>query len=187
MKKNLAIIGCAVLVVLLLSCDLFKKKDEEDFNAPTNEPQVQQPAQPTQSHPANLGADNIQPPAATNVPDETTEPPAAVEEPVKKEKAGFGMIFVTNIKTGTLKVKVDKKVKLTHSFQRGSSISSKDLEFDKEFKVKAGPHKVKFIVTDDAGSRGVKAMDMNFQPNSHHVFKVIVKGAPGDIVLQMIN
>ena len=44
MKKYLAIITCAVLVLLLLSCDLFKKKDEEDINAPTNEPQVQQPA-----------------------------------------------------------------------------------------------------------------------------------------------
>ena len=52
MKKNLAIITCAVLVLLLLSCDLFKKKDEKDTNAPANEPQVQQPAQPTQTHTA---------------------------------------------------------------------------------------------------------------------------------------
>ena len=187
MKKNLAIITCAVLVLLLLSCDLFKKKDEEDINAPTNEPQVQQPAQPTQTHTATQTPTTVQTPEATNTPDTTSETPE-VEKPVtKKEKAGFGMIFVTNIKTGTLKVKVDKKVKLTHSFQRGSSFTRKNLEFDKEFRVKAGPHKVKFIVTDDAGSRGVKAMDMNFKPNSHHVFKVIVKGAPGDIVLQMIN
>lgn len=128
------------------------------------------------------------------------EPPSSEdykqERPSREEgTAGIGVKLVTNLRTGVFRVKINNELMAEHSFHNeGVSknilrpkklLKAKEYEWAKEFKVPAGDCKIKFVIEDNQGSRGEKVININLKPNQHKFFRVVVKGAPGDIRVEM--
>lgn len=109
--------------------------------------------------------------------------------------AGLGVKFVSNLNSGVFRVKVNDQVVAEHSFQNSKKniknlkkfLRTKDIEWARELKVPAGDNKIKFHIQDDQGSVGNKVMNVHFKPGSHHAFRVVVRGAPGDIRVEVIE
>lgn len=109
--------------------------------------------------------------------------------------AGLGVKLVTNINSGLFRVKVNDEVVAEHSFQNSKKniknlkkfLRTKDIEYARELKVPAGNNKIKFHIQDDQGSVGNKVMNVNFKPGQHHAYRVVVRGAPGDIRVEVIE
>jgi len=203
MKKTAVLILGAVLVLLLASCDLsnlFKPK------APQGE--TEQPSNDVVPPPA--AGEETQPPAGTRPPSTsttrppststgrpatgtpasgtstTTPPPAATTPatpvpPPREEHAFLGVIFVTDMEAGAFKVKTDKETLMDHSF------SGKNVRVTRELKVPAGTQTLKFIVFNDKGVRGIRTLDVNYKPKSHHTIRVVNKESPGNISLEILE
>lgn len=201
-KKLLTLLVGIILAAVLVSCsltDMFKKKEEpppqpqEEQVEPPQQPaeeQVEPPQQPPTTPPAERP---VTPPPAKK---DTTKPaePAKPEEPAVKEeenlpKAGLGVIFVTNVRTGAFRVKIDdqKPPAIDHSFQGKKGGKAEEIRHEQELKFPPGNHKFKFVCEDNEGSKGVKEIDLGFAPGQHKVVKITVKGAPGDIKLEIIE
>lgn len=198
-KKLLTFLAGIILAAVLLSCsltDMFKKKEEPPTQPPQEEqveppqppveeteppppPPQEKPSTPAPSKPSTKPAEPVK-------PAEPAEP--AVEEE-KVPKAGLGVIFITNVRTGAFRVKMDdqKPPAIDHSFAGKKGGKADELRFERELKFEPGAHKFRFVCEDNEGSKGVKELDMNFAPGQHKVVKVVVKGAPGDIKLEILE
>lgn len=109
--------------------------------------------------------------------------------------AGVGIKLVTNLRSGVFRVKINGEVRAEHSFSnqaKGKSLlnpkkflKAKDYEWAKEFKVPAGNCKIKLVIEDNQGSRGEKVINLDLKPNQHKFLRVVVRGAPGDIRVEM--
>lgn len=197
-KKLLTIIIGIILVAVLVSCNwsnLFKGKEEvtppEQEQQQTEPPAEEQqpPQQPVTPPPPPPKETKPKPPAETQKPAEETKPEEETK-PVEEEKvpqAGLGVIFVTNVRTGAFRVKVDDEKLIDHSFAGKQSGKAEEQRFERELKFPPGEHKFKFVCEDNQGSKGVKEMAMVFKPGEHKVVKIVVKGAPGDIKLELLE
>jgi PKD repeat protein len=109
--------------------------------------------------------------------------------------AGLGVKLITNINTGLFRVKVNDQVVAEHSFQNSKKniknlkkfLRTKDLEWARELKVPAGNNKIKFHIQDDRGSVGNKVVNVHFKPGQHHAYRIVVRGAPGDMRVEVIE
>ncbi|MFB3850690.1 MAG: PKD domain-containing protein [Acidobacteriota bacterium] len=109
--------------------------------------------------------------------------------------AGVGIKLVTNLRSGVFRVKINGELKAEHSFHneaKGKNIlkpkkllKAKDYEWGKEFKVPAGDCKIKLVIEDNQGSRGEKVINLNMKANQHKFLRVVVRGAPGDMRVEM--
>lgn len=109
--------------------------------------------------------------------------------------AGVGIKLVTNLRSGVFRVKINGELKAEHSFSnqaKGKNIlkpkkllKAKDYEWGKEFKVPAGDCKIKLVIEDNQGSRGEKVINLNMKANQHKFLRVVVRGAPGDMRVEM--
>lgn len=109
--------------------------------------------------------------------------------------AGVGIKLVTNIRSGVFRVKINGEVKAEHSFHNEAKgknplkpkqlLKAKDYEWGKEFKVPAGDCKIKLVLEDNQGSRGEKVINLNLKPNQHKFLRVVARGAPGDMRVEM--
>jgi hypothetical protein len=169
MRKYLTLLAGAVLFIVLISCNLsrlFEKEEEEKPYYPPSEGR-----RSTRSHSDSRSSD--------------------------EGTAGLGVKLVTNLRSGVFRVKVNDELKAEHSFSnqgKGKSLlklkkfmKAKDMEWGKEFKVPAGECKIKVVIEDNQGSRGDRVMNMNFKPNSHHAIRVVCRGAPGDMQVEIIQ
>ncbi|MGC8762285.1 MAG: hypothetical protein ACP5VN_01425 [Acidobacteriota bacterium] len=198
MKKTAVLILGAVLVLLLASCDLsnlFKPKPPaEETNQPANDvvpppPAGTQPGGTTTTRPPSTSTGKPPygtPAQGTTTPSTTTPPPATTQPqnpvtPPKDEHAFLGVIFVTDMQAGAFKVKTDKETLMDHSF------SGKHVRVTRELKVPAGSQTLKFIVFNDKGVRGIRTLDVNYKPKSHHTIRVVNKKSPGNIVLEVLE
>lgn len=199
-KKLITMLIGLILVVVLVSCNLSNLfKGKEEVQAPAQEEQqTEQPAEeqrpveePVTPPPPPPPQKEIKPkpPVETQKPVEEAKP-AEETKPVEEEKvpkAGLGVIFVTNVRTGVFRVKIDGEKVFDHSFSGKRSGKAKEQRFEREFKFPPGEHKFKFVCEDNQGSRGVKEMAMVFKPGEHKVVRIVVKGAPGDIKLELLE
>jgi len=192
-KKLLTLIVGVVLAAILISCsitDMFKKKAEEPQQPPAEEQTEPPPPPPTEPPPTPPPKKPVTPPVT---PKDTTKPvddkgtATPAEEEVKVPKAGLGVIFVTNVRTGAFRVKMDDEKVIDHSFQGKERGKADEIRHEQELKFPPGEHKFKFVCEDNQGSKGVKEMALVFNPGQHKVVKVIVKGAPGDIKLEILE
>lgn len=109
--------------------------------------------------------------------------------------AGLGVKLVTNLRTGVFRVKINNELKAEHSFSNSQKnlkslkkfMHTKDSEWAKEFKVPAGDNKIKLVIEDNQGSRGTKVVPMHFKAGQHHALRVVVRGAPGDMRVEVIE
>ncbi|HNQ77543.1 MAG TPA: hypothetical protein PK747_08905 [Acidobacteriota bacterium] len=197
-KKLLTLLVGIVLAAVLLSCsltDMFKKKEEPPPQPPQEE-QVEPPQPPveeTEPPPPPPQEEPVTPPPSKPKtkpaePVKSEEPAEPVEEE-KIPKAGLGVIFITNVRTGAFRVKIDdqKPPAIDHSFAGKKGGKADELRFERELKFEPGAHKFRFVCEDNEGSKGVKELDMNFAPGQHKVVRVVVKGAPGDIKLEILE
>ncbi|MCX7829669.1 MAG: PKD domain-containing protein [Acidobacteria bacterium] len=109
--------------------------------------------------------------------------------------AGIGIKLVTNLRSGVFRVKINGELKVDHSFSnqaKGKNIlkpkqflKAKDYEWGKELKVPAGDCKIKIVIEDNQGSRGEKVINLNLKANQHKFLRVVVRGAPGDMRVEM--
>jgi hypothetical protein len=109
--------------------------------------------------------------------------------------AGIGIKLVTNLRSGVFRVKINDEVKAEHSFHNEAKgknpfkpkqlFKAQDYEWEKEFKVSAGDCKIKLVIEDNQGSRGEKVINLNMKPNQHRFLRVVVRGAPGDMRVEM--
>lgn len=189
MKKTAVLILGAVLVLLLASCDLsnlFKPKPQGETEQTSNDV-VPPPAGEESRPPAGTRppATTTRPPSGTSTQGTTqppaTTPPTTPVPPPKEEHAFLGVIFVTDMEAGSFKVKTDKDTLMDHSF------SGKDIRVSRELKVPAGSQTLKFIVFNDKGVRGIRTLDVNYKPKSHHTIRVVNKESPGNIVLEVLE
>ena len=67
------------------------------------------------------------------------------------------------------------------------SFSGKDVRVTRELKVPAGTQTLKFIVFNDKGVRGIRTLDVNYKPKSHHTIRVVNKESPGNITLEVLE
>lgn len=200
-KKLFTVLIGLILVVVLISCNLSNLfKGKEEVQPPTqqeeeqqSEPPVieeQQPQEPkTPPPPPPQKETKPKPPAETQKPVKETQTQEETK-PAEEEKipqAGLGVIFLTNVRTGAFRVKVDDEKLIDHSFMGKQSGKADEKRFERELKFPPGEHKFKFVCEDNQGSKGVKEMAMVFKPGEHKVVKVVVKGAPGDIKLELIE
>ncbi len=198
-RKLLTLLVGIILAAVLLSCsltDMFKKKEEpppqpQEEQVEPPQPPAEEQAEPPQQPPTTPPAEKpVTPPPAKK---DTTKPaePAKPEEPAVEEekvpKAGLGVIFVTNVRTGAFRVKMDDEKVIDHSFQGKKSGKADEIRHEQELKFPPGEHKFKFVCEDNEGSKGVKEMALVFAPGQHKVVKIIVKGAPGDIKLEILE
>ncbi len=115
--------------------------------------------------------------------------------PTGKGNAGVGIKLVTNLRTGVFRVKINDELKAETSFSNQASgknvlkpnklFKAKDYEWAKEFKVPAGDCKIKLVIEDNQGSRGAKTVNLNLKPGQHQFLRVVVRGAPGDMRVEM--
>lgn len=197
-KKLLTLFVGIILAAVLLSCsltDMFKKKEEPPPQPPQEE-QVEPPQPPveeTEPPPPPPQEEPVTPPPSKpkTKPAEPVKPeePAEPVEEEKVPKAGLGVIFITNVRTGAFRVKIDdqKPPAIDHSFAGKKGGKADELRFERELKFEPGAHKFRFVCEDNEGSKGVKELDMNFAPGQHKVVRVVVKGAPGDIKLEILE
>ena len=209
MKKFVTLFASSMLIILLAACNLsnLTKKSGESQPAesattaeqpapPPAEPPAQpQPPAPTKPQPQKPAATQ---PAATQpaptqpaAPQTTAQPapppatppatPATTETPVKVKKAGLGVIFTTDLEKGSFRLKSDNDILIDHTF------SGKDVRVTRELLLPAGAHQLKFVVADEKGARGVRTMDVTYQPGTHHVIKVQGGKSPGDITLIILE
>ncbi len=197
MKKTAVLILGAVLVLLLASCDLsnlFKPKPQGETEQTSNDvvppPAGEESRPPAGTQPptttTRLPSTSTTPPPSGTSTQGTTQPPATVQPttpvtPPKEEHAFLGVIFVTDMEAGSFKVKTDKDTLMDHSF------SGKDVRVTRELKVPAGSQTLKFIVFNDKGVRGIRTLDVNYKPKSHHTIRVVNKESPGNIVLEVLE
>lgn len=198
-KKLLTIVVGLILAVVLVSCNLSNLfKGKEEVQPPAQEEQQTQPPakeqQPPQvpvtpPPPQKPKETKPKPPAETQKPAEETKPKEETKpaEEKKVPEAGLGVIFVTNVRTGVFRVKVDDEKQIDHSFSGKQSGRADEQRLERELKFPPGEHKFKFVCEDNQGSKGVKEMTMVFKPGEHKVVKVVVKGAPGDIKLELLE
>lgn len=109
--------------------------------------------------------------------------------------AGVGIKLVTNLRSGVFRVKINGEVRAENSFHNEAKgknplklkqlFKAKDYEWGKEFKVPAGDCKIKLIIEDNQGSRGEKVINLNLMPNTHKFLRVVVRGSPGDMRVEM--
>lgn len=198
-RKIVTLIIALILVMVLVSCNLsnlFKGKEEVPPPAQEEEKPVEQPPATEEQEPKEpvnppTPPKEVKPkqPAETKKPVEETKPKEETK-PVEEEKvpeAGLGVIFVTNVRTGAFRVKVDNEKIIDHSFQGKQSGKAEEKRFERELKFPPGEHKFKFVCEDNQGSKGVKEIAMVFKPGEHKVVKVVVMGAPGDIKLELLE
>lgn len=199
-KKLLTLFVGIILAAILVSCsltDMFKKKEEpppqpqEEQVEPPQQPaeeQAEPPQQPPTTPPAQKPVTPPPPKKDTTKPAEPAKPEEPTEE-AKVSKAGLGVIFVTNVRTGAFRVKMDdqKPPAIDHSFAGKKGGKAEELRFERELKFEPGAHKFKFVCEDNEGSKGIKEIDWNFSPGQHKVVKITVMGAPGDIKLEVIE
>ena len=115
--------------------------------------------------------------------------------PTGKGNAGIGVKLVTNLRSGVFRVKINGEVKAETSFSNQASgknilklnklLKAKDYEWGKEFKVPAGDCKIKLVIEDNQGSRGERVVNLNLKPGQHQFLRVVVRGAPGDMRVEM--
>lgn len=191
-KKLLVLLVGLTLAAVLLSCgitDLFKGKEEaeprqqeEETVVPPAEEVVPPPEEPVAPPPAKEATEPAKP---------KPKEPAKPEEPAKEEekvaKAGLGVIFVTNVRTGEFRVKIDNKLIIEHSFSGKKGGKAEELRFERELKFEPGNRNFKFVCEDNQGSKGVKELPLVFNPGQHKVVKISVIGAPGDMKLEILE
>lgn len=206
MNKKLVIVLCGMaLFVLLISCNLsnlFKKGGQQEEVQPPNEVQEQQEQQGQETQqpqeepkvatppPPSQPPQQEKPKTKTPPPKETPkelEQPQTTEEAEEVPPAGMGIIFVTNVRTGVFRVKMDDEKIIEHSFSGKKSGKAEEQRFTREIKFVPGEHKFKFVCEDNQGSRGVKELSLSLKPREHKVIKVTVKGAPGDMKLEILE
>ena len=175
----------ALLLLLAMStmvaCNLLAPNKQQE-NAPA-ENQPAEEAQPAQQPKATTPA---QPKAEAETATKTEE--AEPEVPAKVPKAGLGVIFVTDMKEGTLRVKVDGERAYESAFQRGSSLTDKELRIEKELTFPSGTRELRFAVLDGSGRRvAMKEYKMVFDPKTHHTVKIAVMGDKMEMTLEMIE
>jgi hypothetical protein len=169
MKKYLTLMAGALLFVILISCNLSKLFQKEEEEKPYYPP-----------------SDN-----------RSYHPPRSTHSDDNEGTAGLGVQLVTNLRSGVFRVKVNDELKAEHSFTNQAKsknplklkkfMKAQDMEWGKEFKVPAGECKIKVVIEDNQGSRGDRVMNMNFKPNSHHAIRVVVRGAPGDMRVEIVQ
>lgn len=201
-KKLIVLLLMLSLFLLLSSCNLsnlFKGKEEKEVQQEEQVQQSEEPPAETKPTEQKVEEKPTQPkpkepekqPSKTTTTETTTKQEEPKEEAKQEEqkvpKAGLGVIFITNIRTGVFRVKMDDEKIYEQFFQGRKSGKAEELRFEKEFKFEPGSHKFKFVCEDNQGSRGIKELDLNFQPGQHKVIKITAKGAPGDIKLEMIE
>jgi len=170
MKKFLTLLVGAVLFAVLISCNLsklFEKEEEEKPYYPPSDRREYRPPKDTHRDEESGGT------------------------------AGLGVKLVTNLRSGVFRVKVNDELKAEHSFQNQAKgknplklkkfLKAQDIQWAKEFKVPAGECKIKVVIEDNGGSRDSRVMNMNFKPNSHHAIRVVCRGAPGDMRVEIIE
>jgi hypothetical protein len=192
-KKLLTLLVGLMLVAVLVSCNfsnLFKGKEE--VPPPQQEEQeTQPPPPPEETKPVTPPKKPVTPPPkdTTKPADKTTTGTAGTEEAVTEPvpKAGLGVIFVTNVRTGAFRVKIDDEKVIDHSFAGKKGGKAEEMRFERELKFEPGERKFKFVCEDNQGSKGVKEMALVFNPGQHKVVKIIVKGSPGDIKLEILE
>jgi glucose/arabinose dehydrogenase len=173
----------AILLLLAMStmvaCNLLAPNKQQE-----NAPAENQPAESTQT---------MQQPEATTPAKPKTETATKTEEaapavPEKVPKAGLGVIFLTDMKEGTLRVKIDGERAYESAFQRGSSFTDKELRIEKELTFPSGQHELRFAVLDGSGKRvAMKEYKMVFDPKTHHAVKISVLGDKMEMTLEMIE
>ncbi|GEM_PF-1706956 len=129
----------------------------------------------------------------TQSDDDSTPPPTTSSG--SGGTAGVGIKLVTNLRSGVFRVKINGELKAENSFHnegREKNIlkpkklfKAKDYEWAKEFKVPAGDCKIKLVIEDNQGSRGERVINLNLKPNTHRFLRVVVRGAPGDMRVEM--
>ncbi|MGA9752483.1 MAG: hypothetical protein WBS54_11915 [Acidobacteriota bacterium] len=199
MKKFVTLFASLVLIVLFAACNLsnLTKKSGESQPAesattaeqpapPPSEPPAQtQPPAPTKTQPEKPAATQPATPQTATQPatSPATPPatPATTETTAKGKKAGLGVIFTTDLEKGSFRLKSDNDVLIDHTF------SGKDVRVTRELLLPAGAHQLKFVVADERGARGVRTMDVTYQPGTHHVIKVQGGKSPGDITLTILE
>lgn len=139
------------------------------------------------------GTINVTPSYTGSYSQKDYEPPTP--QSPSKGMAGVGIKLVTNLRSGVFRVKINGEVVTEHSFSNqkvGKNVfkpkkllKASEYEWAKEFKVPPGDCKIKLVIEDNQGSRGEKVINLNLQPNQHKFLRVIVKGAPGDIRVEM--
>jgi type IV secretory pathway VirB10-like protein len=202
-KKMLVLLFGLVLFVFLVSCNLSNlfKKGETQEETPPQAQQEQQSEQPQSSETTEQPPQIVPPPqppkkaepksGETKTTAESQSEEQKAEEATKEEEkvpmAGMGVIFVTNVRTGAFRVKIDDDKVIDHTFQGKSSGKADEIRYEKELKFPPGDHKFKFVCEDNQGSKGTKELSLSLQPREHKVVKVTVKGAPGDIKLEILE
>ncbi|MEW5764750.1 MAG: hypothetical protein ACOYXN_03805 [Acidobacteriota bacterium] len=195
MRKWLVVLLGATLVVLLASCNLSnlmkggQQETNEVANEPASPPETETPPSATTpsgtqttrpTTPSTQGSTRPTTPSTQGTTPSTqpvTPPPAEVRE----AKAFLGVIFITDLKEGMFRVKSDTDTLLDHSF------SGKDIRVERELKVPAGTQTLKFIVINKAGARGIRTLDVNYKPRTHHTVRVVCKESPGNIALEILE
>jgi hypothetical protein len=196
-KKLLTLLVGLILAAILVSCsitDLFNKKEETPPPAQEEQETQPPPPPPETQKPVTKPTKPVAPPKDTTKPADknTTGETKTAEETAAEEnipKAGLGIIFVTNVRTGAFRVKVDdqKPPAIDHSFAGKKGGKAEEQRYEQELKFPPGEHKFKFVCEDNQGSKGIKEETFVFKPGQHKVVRITVKGAPGDIKLEIVE
>lgn len=171
MKRILPLALSIVLAASLCACG---KSETPTENAAAETPS--EPAQGSAVEKPQAAAPRTPPPATK--PAETRAPaePAAPTADSKAQRAGLGVIFVTDVKEGIFRVKVDNAKVFETAFQ-GGSFGSKETRVEKELRLDSGDRHLKFAVVDKSNGRVVvREYTMGFKPKSHHVVKLTLTG-----------
>jgi len=191
MKKWLLLSILVLAAVLLVACKPAEQPAEEaepaEQAAPAPAPTPERPAV-TPGEPAAEATSEgeAEAPEAEAEGDEATED-GEDAEPEKVAKAGLGVIFVTEMEEGLFRVKANDEKLVEHTFQRGSSITGKEIRVERELTFPAGETTLKFVVQDPAGMKAYKEHTMVFAPKSHHVIKIKVKDNPSTMALEILE
>jgi len=173
MKKLFALAIIAVLAMAMAACAPSEEPAEQETPAEKPAPAKPAPAKP---------ADDAKPAEGDDAK------PAEGDDVEKKEMAGLGVIFVTDLKKGIFRVKADGENLVDHTFEGGSGMMKKEVRVERELKLAAGEHKMKFVVVDtEEEAKGFKEHVMIFEPKSHHVVKIKAKGGAKNIAMEILE
>jgi len=165
-----SLLGLTLLVILVSACNF----GPDDEPPPSSDPVVDQPVdQPT---PAPSNPHPSSHPSTTPTPPQDTPPD---DTPVETEPVKLGVIFITDIKSGTFKIKAGEKVSTNHFQATGNDLTrvEANLLFPSDVK------QLKFVVRDDKGGKGKRGLPIHWKPGTSHVIKVKSVGSPNSIVI----
>ena len=189
--KKLMLLGILILaIVMIVACQPAEQPAEDAETAPAETttsapaPAPNQPAAPAET-PAEGEAEGETEGEAEG---EAEEGEGEEGEPEKVAKAGLGVIFVTEeMKSGLFRVKVNDEKLVEHTFERGSSLTDKEIRVERELTFPAGESTLKFIVQDSEGMKAFKEHTMVFEPKAHHVIKIECDENPSSMTLKILE